>query len=512
MGRPRLSAVTALYLAVVVGFTFAAARVWWLSRIVPGMDYPQFLVFVRAVQDMGDPSSPFHGTYTTGPWLVPTALPVHLTGIIARWLGGSSGSIEDAGKVLLTAQNVGLVAAGMFLLRQLGRPRWAVVLLFPLVHSRWGVGGGYFAYASSITLVVLGWGLTVRWLRRLDAVSGFAIAACLCATLFWHGIGFAVLALGFAVLWLLWRAPSIRARWLSVLPVLPCVAQFVMWIAATFAPRLGDAPPTVWMTVPEAADAMVDNVWAVVPHAGGFVLVLAGIVGLGLVADWQAQTPAHAAARAWRVGNPFLVVCVAYLLAYFFMPMHWSHVEGIASRFAYPAVLAFVFAWNLPASRAKRAVLVACVLLFSAYSLRDLTRRFHGFEADTRGASDLIDMVARYETLFCAPADGGASKDFKAGAPILREIEQYATIRHGGLPNSSFAGYGYNYVRYVDGRNPMPGLKGLPASAPELSKFDYVLAREGQWPRGDRFPLVDKAGGWELYGVCGSARFPDCSH
>ena len=103
----RFNASDALFAVVVLAFTFAAARVWWLSKLVPGMDYPQFLLFVRALQDHGNPASPFHGTYTVGPWFMPTSLPINLT----SWLSVLCGhSIEAAGKLLLTLQNVGLVA------------------------------------------------------------------------------------------------------------------------------------------------------------------------------------------------------------------------------------------------------------------------------------------------------------------------------------------------------------------------------------------------------------------
>ena len=130
----------AAYAVLVLAMTFLAARVWWLSTIVPGQDYPQFLVFVRVARDYADPSSPFHGTYTLAPWFVPTSLPIQLTRVLSLPFGGS---IESGAKLLLTLQNATLVAASAYLLRVLGRPRWAIVVLFPFVHSRWTVIGGF---------------------------------------------------------------------------------------------------------------------------------------------------------------------------------------------------------------------------------------------------------------------------------------------------------------------------------------------------------------------------------
>jgi hypothetical protein len=119
--------------------------------------------------------------------------------------------------------------------------------------------------------------------------------------------------------------------------------------------------------------------------------------------------------------------------------------------------------------------------------------------------------VGLHETLYNLAVDQGASKDFAGPTnKPLRELQQFATVRHGGLPNSSFAGYGMNYVRYVENRNPMPALTQV-AWSKEMTRFDYVLARDGQGPGDARFRLIERKDGWELYGVCGSTRFPECS-
>jgi hypothetical protein len=507
--RDRFSAEEIVYVATVFAFTAAAARVWWLSAIVPGMDYPQFLVFVRAAQDWADPSSPFHGTYSLGPWFMPTSLPIQLTRGLAALCGHS---VETAGKVLLSAHNVGLVAASVYLLRVLGRPRWAIVLVFPLVLTRWSLVGGYVVFSTSLPLVVLGWALTVRWLDRRDAGSGGPLAACLCATHLWHGIGFLVLGLGVALLWLLWRAPSRRARVVSVAPTLPSLVLFAAWYASTFGqPSPGWAPPT-WMAPSFAIGAFFEYVWASVPGYAvqGWVFVTIAVCG------WVASKMGSGAAPAtapgmWRVARPFAWVSIACLAAYFALPVQANHVEGISNRFAYPAVLASVFAWDVPGGRTARWGVLTAALGFSAYSLLDITARFRAFDEDTRGASVLIDRVGEHETLYHHPPNRGESKDFAPAHKPLRELQQYASARRGGLPNSSFAGYGINYVKYVGGKNPMPGLYGPPRWGPEIQRFDYVLVRTGQAPQDPHFQRVDAASGWELYAVCGSARLPTCS-
>ena len=491
-----------LFAGLLVTFTALAASVWWLSAIVPGQDYPQFLVLVRAVQDMGNPTSLFHGTYVSGAWFTPLALPIHLTILLAKACGGS---IEVAGRLLMTAQSVGLVAASLFLLRVLGRSRWAVFLLFPVVHSVWTVVGGFVGYATALPLVVLGWALTVRWLARLDLRSGIALAICLCTTLLWHGIAYVQLGLGFAVLWALWRAPSRNARFVSVVPTIPSLLQYAVWMVTEFGSTSHPGQMS-WLSPREAIGSLVRFVWASVPDASLRAFVLAFLVVAGLLLSRK-----NSPAALWRFREPFLVVAATYLVAYFVLPINLNRVEGFSNRFPYVAVLAFVFAWKLPSRPAGRRILLSAILVFGGWCLVDVALRFRAFDAETRGASKLMDRVGVHETLYYWPERRGFSEAFGgAGNKAMIELEQYTTIRQGGLPNSSFAGYGLGYVRYVDGKNPMPGLHGSPWSRPEVTRFDYVLSRRGQARPNERFRLVDSADGWELYGVCGGHAFPVC--
>jgi len=490
---------------VVVTLTVIAASVWWLTAIVPGQDYPQFLVFVRAVQDMGDPASGFHGTYDTAAWYVPMSLPVHLAALLARAAGGS---IEIAGKLLLTAQNVGLVAASLLLLRALGRPRWSVVLVLPLVHSAWTVVGGFFAFATAMPFVVLGWALTVRWLTRPTPRAGLALAATLSVTLFWQGIAYLQVGLGFAVLWALWRAPTWRDRARGLAPTVPSLVQCAAWLHAQFGASSSRAS---WRPMGEAAHSIVESVWATVPWAPVLALAFLALLALGFVLVRREPRAEPAPAGIWRVVNPMLVVAAVYGVAYFALPLNLDRLEGLSNRFAYPAALACVAAWELPRRVLAQRGLIAAAVVLGGVGLGDVAMRFRAFDRETRGASTLIDRLGPRETLYFWPARHGESAAF-APTPnkAMIELEQYATVRRGGLPNSSFAGYGVNYVRYVDGHNPMPGLYGPARDRPGIARFDYVLARSGEAPLGDRFRLVERAEGWELYGVCGSTHLPGC--
>jgi hypothetical protein len=504
----RVSAGDLFFASVIGGLALMTARIWWISTIVPGMDYPQFLVFVRVVQDHADPSSPFYGTYSVAPWFVPTSLPVN----VVSWLSYALGhSIEAAGKAMLTLQNLGLVAATVYLLKVLERPRWAALLVLPLVHTSWTAVAGFLAYATSFPILVLGWALTVRWLKRLDLRSGIALAVCFWAMVLWHGLGFAQLGFDFALLWLLWRAPSLRARLIGVLPTIPSLLSFAVWQATTFRSG-GLRRPPEWRPFWEVIDGVFDDAWACVPHYPQLVAGLACIVVLGLLICRTNVGAAARTTRMWRVENPFLVIAIAHVVLFLVGPDYMNHVEGIRTRFTYTAMLAFVFAWNLPGRPVARGLVLAAIYGFTVWCLDDLTERFHAFDAETRGASALMDRVGLHETFYYVPADQGASSLFAGPANRpTRELEQFATVRHGGLPRSSFAGYGYTYVRYADGNNPMPDIEeSTPPWSQDMTRYDWVMTRNGSGLSDPRFKLIEKREGWTLYGVCGSARFPRC--
>jgi hypothetical protein len=176
-------------------------------------------------------------------------------------------------------------------------------------------------------------------------------------------------------------------------------------------------------------------------------------------------------------------------------------------------VLLFVFAWSLPARPPGRTALLVLVGGAGALALAHLCFRFAAFDRETAGASRLIDRLGPHDTLL-APIGAGSTASFP-GKPLVA-LDLYASVRHGGLPNTSFAGYGYLYVRYVNGKNPMPGLTGKWIDSPALRRFDYVLLRESTAAaastrrRGLR--PVAKDGAWSLFAVCGSKALPVCGN
>jgi hypothetical protein len=506
----RLSAADWAYAAVCTVLALLVAAPWWRTRLLPMQDYPGFLGFVRTFQDLGNPSSPFFHTYKTAWPFSPLALPLFLTSALARL-----SSIEIAGKILLTLYALGLPVSAAFLLKSVGQSRWNVVWMFPLVFSKW-VSSGFFAFFTGVPLMLLALALTVRFLKAPSARRGAWVGAVLGALVLWHALIAAEGLLGFGVLWLSWRAPSASARWKSLWPLAAPIVMFMLWLGeGLFRAKGPPAPPPTWPGAARLFDVnyFFTRVLMITPRAEVYAKLLVLAVLLGLVFGARARRYAEPGAPLadWHVKNPFAVLSAIALASYFVFPDMLLHVEIIGDRFVWFAAIYFGIAWNLPERAWRRAVAVSAVLGVAAAYLLMIGARFREFDAESIGASRLIDSIGERQTLI-APIGNGDTKAF--GNNPLRDVQEYATVRKGGLPTVSFAGYGLNYVRYVHG-NPMPDLvhNSWMASA-GLSRFDYVLLRDPS-ANEDRFwriRFLRSDGLWRLFAVRGSLAQPTRRH
>ena len=499
---PRNRNLSTLFCVVFGLLTGLCALPFWLTHLLPMQDYPNFLLFARVLGDCHTPGSPFFGTYTTGFPLSPLVLPLLITRGIA-WFS----NFETAGRVLWTLYAVGLPLASLLLVRVLRRDPWSVLLVFPLVISYWVIGG-FFAFTTGMPLVLLGLAAAVRWLEAPTPRRGALLAVILAAALLWHALIFAQLALDFGVLWLLYRAEDGRARARALAPLVPAGAILVAWMMASIQGRSPGTKPPLWPPFFDNAAHFFTYIGPL-PQGVGVMFLLALL--LAIFAATQTAAVAGASA-AFRVKNPFTWLALVSAAGYVLLPSTCFSVEGINNRQPYFAALLFVFGWSLPARRLPRALLLGVIGVGSALGLAHFAGRFAEFDRETVGASRLLDRVGPREALF-APLDRVSTISFPE-KPLI-ELDLYATIRHGGLPNASFAGYAINFVRYMNERNPMPGLSPYAwQGSPGLLRFDYVLVRAPVSPAIERDPalrLVAKDGGFALFSVCGGGSRPLCA-
>ncbi len=492
----------ALFFAALGLLTALSALPFWLTRILPMQDYPHFLLFARAFGDCRLPGSPFHGAYTTGFPLSPLVLPIVLTRAIAR-----VSSFEAAGRALWTLYAVGLPLSALYLLSVLRRDPWCVLLVFPLVISYWVIGG-FFAFATGMPLLLLGLAAAVRWLEAPTRGRGAWLAAILAASFLWHALIFAQLALDFGLLWCLHRAESGRARARALAPILPAALLFAAWVMASIQGHGPGRKPPLWPPLLDNA-ARFFAYLGPLPQAAGAAFLVLLVLAVGAATEAAPQPDAR---PAFRVKTPFTWLSIAAVLGYALLPSACFGVEGINNRQPYIAALLFVFGWSLPRRRGARALLLGAVGCASAIGLAHLAGRFAAFDRETAGASRLLDRVAPGQTLF-ASLDRASTSSFPE-KPLVA-LDLYASIRGGGLPNASFAGYDINLVRYVNDRNPMPGLSpGAWQGSAGLKRFDYVLVRapvSAAVERDRSLRLVATEEGFALFSVCGGGSQPRCA-
>jgi hypothetical protein len=409
--------------------------------------------------------------------------------------------------MMWTGYVVALPLAAVHMLRSLDRDRWGVLLVFPLIMSYW-VTGGFFAFATAAPLVVLGLSVGVRWLRTSTPRQAVTFALIACCVHLWHALAYAQLVFCFCGLWCLCRFDDLRSRAAALGPLLPSMALFAAWLGVGLLRRAPGGRAPTWAPFFENARHILDPLAPLVPGSAGatvifVVLLVACAFGFG-VRVRRVSAP-------FRVATPFGWVALALGCSYFVLPSSCFGVEGIGNRQPWVAALLMVFAFPLPERRVARALVLGWVGVASAAILIFLGRRFAAFDAETIGAYRLLDQLKPRETLLVYVGDG-ATESFPAPAKPLVALAHYATARHGGLPDSSFAGYDTNIVRYANGRNPMPGLNyGWRARPRDLARFDYLLARGGDkraLPEGLR--LVASDAGWSLFAICAGRAGPHC--
>ena len=294
--------------------------------------------------------------------------------------------------------------------------------------------------------------------------------------------------------------------------MLPALALFAAWMLATVHGRAPGTRPPLWPPFLDNAGRFFEYIGPIVPGATGAAFLLALLLAAGGLARLSRGTPrASPTPGPFRVHNPFAVLALLAALSFLCFPIVCFGVEGINNRQPWLAALLFVFGWSLPARPAPRAALLALVGAAGALALAHLGARFAAFDRETAGASRLIDRLGPGDTLL-APIGPGSTASFP-GKPLVA-LELYATLRHGGLPNASFAGYDIMLIRYVNDRNPMPGLGAGWLTDPALRRFDYVLLREAGAASAAARPRVlrqvARDGEWVLFGVCGSKATPRC--
>ncbi len=269
-----------------------------------------------------------------------------------------------------------------------------------------------------------------------------------------------------------------------------------------------------WLTLKSAFDteAFFNRVFMIFPNADVWAKLAALLLALSTVLSFGDARSAPEPTRSWHIRRPLLALAWVCLGMYFVLPYKVAGVEVVNYRFIWLAAFFTGLGTAWPRAGWRRAVVGSLVLTLGLSYLYEVNRRFRQFDRETIGASRLIDRLGPRQTLV-APLKQTGTTSFPLLHP-LREVQQLATVRHGGLPTTSFAETPMNWVHYRNGRDPMPAIYPQNwAFHPGLSRFDYVLLREPIRPSRamQRLRRVARDGDWVLLAVCGSKVLPNCS-
>jgi hypothetical protein len=491
----RLSNRDVTYLVCVACLAVATVLPWWLSDMLPLMDYPMFLSFVRVFQDFRDPASPLSPHFTLGPLLSPLLLPMILTSALSML-----GSVELGGRLMLSLYSLGMLASAAYLLRALGRSRWNVLLVAPLVFGK-SVSSGFVGFFTAVPLLLCCTALAVRHLQTPSRARAVGIAVSLAGIHLWHAIIFGEALLTLGVLWLCWRAPSWRSRLRVLLLAAPAAALFAVWLLRTISTSAGGRlAGMAFDPFTRILDPM--QFFGCIPmrFTGAEQWVFGALLVLIACRALFGGAPAEPNVT-FRVSNPAALLAVITLASYVFAPVNIFGNEIFNYRFAWIAALWGALAWSLPGHQPARLCQLTILAVCAAAWFVEINLRFTQFHQETVGASRLIDSIGKHETLF-APMIDSDTRAF-INKP-LREVQQYATIRHGSLPNTSFATYNINIIRFKTKENPLPV---VPASGwetnPRLLRFDYVLLRDAarSLVLDSRLRFLRRDGRWSLFAV-----------
>ncbi|HEX3772314.1 MAG TPA: hypothetical protein VHV30_15665 [Polyangiaceae bacterium] len=462
--------LTLLYWA---GVAMVAAG-FFVTRLLPCVDYPQHLALSDIARRLHDPNAPEHASYVLD-YFTYNGLFHFVVATLSAVL-----PIELAGRSVVALSLVATAAGVLALLRALDRPLWHGTLFTPILFS-FSLGWGFANYVLATAIAVWALVFVARAARRPSAwdLTMVGVLGFVCA--FAHVLAMLVLCLGAAVVALevAWRSSPgrpIRRAGTAVLraaivlfPLLAgcayCVAVYqrqYAWNPVVYKdPTLEGTAPPLWQKVYFFAEFATD----LYGDATDQVVLWASVALIAAVA-------LHVAVgRAARRANPLVKrpppmvgLFVAMTLAYFATPMVLVGTHLIFPRLAQWLVLGAVVAMPDPPARwAARARTAAAGLGLVA----GVNALFHCayFAWETNDASAMIDELPPGMSATAVIYDPWTASFING---TLTHLAAYYGARKHGAWAFSFARYLSVPVRFLPGATPP-----WPARGWEFSAEDY---------------------------------------
>lgn len=425
----------------------------FIPSLPPLVDYPQHLGIAAIMRRLLDPSAPEHRAFEVDLYSYNT-----LFQFLVSWLGVVM-PVESAGKLAVALALFTVVAGLVWLLAELGRPRWYAAFAVPALFS-FAVGWGFINHALGVGLAMLGLATVARSIRRPSLVDFAATLAIGFVSAFCHVLGMLLFCLLAASITpelafragratagsLPWRVfVGGRNAFLALLPLLGG-AYWCIWV---FRRQYSQDPdsytagnegvmPTFW----EKLTGFAAYTTGVFRDGTDKVLVLMAVVlMLAIVAlafttrgDRRAEGVAPSAfPRGWS--GPLLLPLLVCVISYFRVPMVLFGTHLVFPRFGQIVVLAAILA--LPVLSALWATRLRWAALgLASLTAVDLVVHMAGHAAEVRDVSALIDRLPPEQRVAAVVYDQDSGY-FSQGS--LVHLAGYYTARKGGQWAFSFA-------------------------------------------------------------------------
>jgi hypothetical protein len=437
---------------------------FFVTRLLPCVDYPQHLALSDIARRLADPGAPEHAAYQLN-YFTYNGLFHVLVGRLAMVM-----PIELAGRSVVAFSLVAMSAGVLALVRVLRRPPEHAALFTPILFS-FSLGWGFVNYVLATTIAVWALVFVAHMAARPNVRSFLAVALLGLACAFAHVLAMLILcvtaaAIAVEVAWRgtaweprpIWRVP--RATLHALLAGIPLLLGCAYCIEVYL--RQYDWDPNMYRD--PTMEGSMPPLWQKVFYFGAFasdlyrdasdqLFMWAALVFVGVAVGlrWPRRRAAGAPDAARNLETPPIVVpALALVTAYMATPMVLVGTHLIFPRLGQWVVLGAVLAMPafpahfVPAARTwmLRLGAVAALNAFLHCSV---------FAWETAAASRLIDDL---------PAGGAATaviweprtRSFRNGT--LTHLAAYYGARKHGRWAFAFARYLSVPVRFKEGSQP----------------------------------------------------------
>ncbi len=474
----------------------------WRPEWLPLQDLPQHLAAIRVIGDFAHPELRFEEFFRLTP------LQTQYLGYYgAVWILSWVFEVGVANRLFLSMCLVGTPYAMRYLLAELGRPRYLVWFVFPLLYNTFLLLG-FVNFIAAVPLMLFGLGLAVRLRDEFTtgAAVGLGVVGLIC--FFMHVVPFAFLAIGTAAVGL---GGSVRATLRRWLPMLPAGIVSIAW--TFFSPAGTSATEAVgrggeyrgWAT---ALEELPDWLINLTPQSldERLLVVYAVVVVIAIVAGaWGGRGSGEGRGLSVPLAQRIGFLAPLAFVGYFVLPISYDWIWPISPRFGLLGLVLLIPA--LPAARRVPAHVISLLLVgVTVVQFSHVGEQFRAFsQREVGNLEEAIEAIPPGRRVAGLIFDRGSQH--VRFSPFLHAVAYYQA-RRGGAVMFTFADFPQSPYRFREENRPprvRPRWEWTPHRVDpreDLGWYEYVLVRGGPGEirgQGETFEKVFHSRRWSVW-------------